>query len=180
MGARCSKSPRARRNFLRRFLPKLADETGSEIVEFGLVLLPLMAFVFLIIDVAWLCFAQESLQYAVETGVRSAVTSYVPNGFSGQDAYVKSVVQQNAMGFLAGQTGLNNITVNYYSPSNLSQSLTGSGSNAGGNVIEISVQGVPVNMLGPIFFGQAWSNITMNANSSDVMESSPNGTPPLR
>ena len=83
MGARCSKSPRAHRNFVRRFFPSLADERGSEVVEFGLVLLPLMAFVFLIIDVAWLCFAQESLQYAVETGVRAAVTSYVPGGFTG-------------------------------------------------------------------------------------------------
>ena len=179
MGARCFKLPRAHARFVRRFFPSLADETGSEIVEFGLVLLPLMAFVFLIMDVGWICLAQESLQYAVETGVRAAVTGYVPGGFTGQDAYVKSVVQQNAMGFLAGQSGLDEITVNYYSPSNMSTPLTGSGSNAGGNVVEVSVQGVAVNTLGPILREQ-WSTMVMNANSSDVMESSPNGTPPAR
>ncbi|MBV8864036.1 MAG: hypothetical protein JO210_01400 [Acidobacteriaceae bacterium] len=61
----------------------------------------------------------------------------------------------------------------------MSTPLTGSGSNAGGNVVEVSVQGVAVNTLGPILREQ-WSTMVMNANSSDVMESSPNGTPPAR
>ena len=154
------------------------DETGSELVEFALVILPLMAFVFLIMDIAWICFAQASLQHAVQVGVRSAVTSYMPTGVSGQDGYIKSMVQQNAMGFLAGTDGLNRITINYYSPSNLNKALSGSGSNAGGNVIEVSVKGVTVNVLGPILIDSA--TISMAAISSDVMESSPNGIPPTR
>ncbi len=155
-----------------------ADEAGSELVEFGLVLLPLLAFVFLIIDVAWMCFAQESLQHAVQVGIRAAVTSYVP-GTGGQDAYIKSVVQENAMGFLAGQDGLDKVTVNYYNPSNLSTPLSGNGSNAGGNVVEISVKGVPVNSLGPIM-RESFATFSLGATSSDVMESSPSGLPPKR
>ncbi len=154
-------------------------ETGSQIVEFGLVLLPLMAFLFLIIDVAWMCFAQSTLQHAVQVGVRAAVTGYVPSGASGQDAYVKSVVQQNAMGFLNGPTGLDEITINYFSPANLSLSLSGSGSNVGGNVIQVSVTNVPVNALGPILRDSS-SQFLLKATASDVMESSPNGIPPTR
>ncbi len=154
-------------------------ETGSQIVEFGLVLLPLMAFLFLIIDVGWLCFAQSTLQHAVQVGVRSAVTGYVPSGVSGQDAYVKSIVQQNAMGFLYGQTGLSEITINYFSPANLSQPLSGSGSNIGGNVIQVSVKNVPVSALGPIL-RESSAQLLLNATASDIMESSPNGIPPTR
>jgi len=165
MGARCYKPPRARRSFVRHFLPNLADETGSEIVEFGLVLLPLMAFVFLIIDVAWICFAQESLQYAVETGVRAAVV---------RGANIPLVVQQNAMGFLAGANGLSEISICYMSPTNLnpSQCLSGLGSNAGGNVVQISVKNVSVSSLGPIL-RQSSPAILLNATSSDVMEGAP-------
>ncbi len=163
MGARCFKPPRARRAFLRRFFPVFSDEAGSQIVEFGLVLLPLMAFVFLIIDVAWICFAQASLQHAVQMGVRAAVVRG-PN--------IKAVVQQNAMGFLAGPDGLNEISICYMSPSNLSKCLTGPGSDTSGNVVEISVKNVPVSSLGPIL-RESLSTILLNATSSDVMEGAP-------
>ncbi len=155
-----------------------SDEAGSQLIEFGLVLLPLMAVLFLIMDVAWICFAQASLQHAVQAGVRSAVTGYVQTS-GGQDAYIKSVVQKNAMGFLAGQSGLDQIEINYYNPANLSAALSGRGSNAGGNVIEISVKKVGVSALGPIWRDSS-AALSLNATSSDVMESSPNGVPPTR
>jgi len=165
-----------------RFLPPMlsfSDETGSEIVEFGLLLLPLMAVVFVIMDIAWVCFAKESLQHAVQVGVRSAITGYLPSGVTGQDGYIKSIVQQNAMGFLPGADGLSKITINYYSPSTANQALTGNGSNAGGNVIEVSVQGASVSLLGPVLIDSGTS-VVLNATSSDVMEGSPNGIPPAR
>lgn len=155
-----------------RFFTRFKDETGSEVVEFGLVLLPLLAFLFLIMDVAWICFAQSSLQHAVQVGVRAAISGYVPAGTAHQDDYLKNVVQQNAMGFLAGDDGRNLISVNYYNPANLSKPLSGFGSNAGGNVIEISVKEVPVSTLGPIL-RESWAKVYMKANSSDVMEGSP-------
>lgn len=164
---------------VRSLWSSMAEETGSELIEFGLVLLPLMAFVFLIMDVAWICFAQASLQHAVQMGVRSAVTGYLPPGVSGQDAYVKSIVQQNAMGFLAGDNGLKEITISYFNPSNLTTPITGAGSNGGGNVIEVAVKNVPVSTLGPIL-RETWTTVYMKASSSDVMESSPNGMPPTR
>lgn len=159
------------------------DETGAELVEFALVLLPLLIVTFLILDISWIFFAQASLQYAAGTGVRYAITSNVMKDSQGQpmgqDASIKSVVQQNAMGFLAGQAGLDEITINYYSPSAPSNALTGVGSNSGGNIIAISVQRVQVSPLGFVWPGGP-ATLYLSASSTDVMESSPGGVPPAR
>jgi Flp pilus assembly protein TadG len=100
-------------------LSRLRDESGSQIVEFGLVLIPLMGLVFLILDIAWVCFAQESLQHAVQMGV------HAPPGS------IESVVRSNAMGFL-GEQGPSNLRVQYT-----------------GNIVEVTVKDVPVSLLGP-------------------------------
>jgi hypothetical protein len=155
------------------------SETGSEVIEFGLVLLPLLGFLFLIMDIAWICFAQSSLQHAVQVGVRAAASGYVPAGTAHQDAYLKNIVQQNAMGFLAGDDGMNAISIAYYDPANLSKSLSGTGSNAGGNVIEISIKNVSVSTLGPLF-REDWAKVYMKASSSDVMEGSRGTSAPPR
>ena len=166
-----------------RRLAFLHGETGSQIVELALVISPLLAVVFLFVDAAWLFFAQASLQNAVQTGVRAAVTSYVPavNGQTpGFESYLKSVVQSNAMGFLSGQTGSDAISICFYSPTNLSPTspcLSGPGADSGGNVVQISVNAVPVSILGPVF-GNASPSLALSATSSDVMEGSPATGPP--
>src|SRR5579884_1563274 len=138
-------------------------DDGSEVVEFGLVLLPLLAVVFFIFDVCWLVFAQSTLQYAAQQGVRYAVVG-------NSAASVKSVVQQNAMGFLENTSdGLNKININYYAPSNLSTPLIGSASMVGGNVVQVSISGVQVSLLGPLW-GVGAPSLQMSASSSDVME----------
>jgi len=156
----------------------LRDESGSQVVELGLVLLPLLGVLFLIIDVSWLIFAQGSIQWAVQQGVRYAITSNTMAG-KGQDDSIKTVVQRNAMGFLTGTAGLNRITISYYAPSNLSTGVTGTGSNAGGNIVKVSVSNVPFSVLGPVFRSGPTS-LLLSASSSDVMESSPGGMPPAR
>lgn len=165
-----------------RRLAPLFGEAGSQTIEFALVALPLFAVFFLFIDVAWLFFAKASLQYAVQAGVRAAVTGYVPttNGQTpGFQSYLKSTVQSNAMGFLSGQTGTNAISVCFYSPGNLSQCLSGSGADSGGNVVQISVSNVSVPLPIPMF-GNAARLIQLSATCSDVMESSPiTGAPTL-
>ena len=118
----------------------LHQEDGSELVEFSLVLMVLLSAVFLILDVSWLIFEQVSLQWAVQQGVRFAVTS--KTGAGGQDTAIKTVVQKSAMGFLDGDAGLNKISIAYYNPANLTKVVTGSGSNAGGNVVKVSIDGV--------------------------------------
>jgi TadE-like protein len=124
-------------------LSRLRDESGSQIVEFGLVLIPLMGLVFLILDIAWVCFAQESLQHAVQMGV------HAPPGS------IESVVRSNAMGFLSEQSRSNPIQVHYI-----------------GNIVEVTVKDVPVSLLGPVI-GSNWTNIRLTATSSGVIDSTP-------
>lgn len=158
------------------FLTAFKDrDDGAEIVEFALVLLPMLAIIFLIIDMSWLFFAKATIQHAAEEGVRYAVTG-TPMKNMGLDSSVKTLVQQDSMGFLAGASGLNNITVRYYSQSNLTQPLSGAGATAGGNIVQISIDNVYVSPFGPIFRSAA--PIVLSAIASDVMEPSPNGVPP--
>jgi hypothetical protein len=74
---------------------------------------------------------------------------------------------------------MNAISIAYYDPANLSKSLSGTGSNAGGNVIEISIRNVSVSTLGPLF-REDWAKVYMKASSSDVMEGSRGTSAPPR
>jgi len=150
----------------------LNSEKGSEIIEFGLVIVPLLAFVLLIVDIAWVLFAQSTLQFAASEGVRYAVTSQTMSGM-GQDASIRTVVINDAFGFVTSATS-SNIAINYYNPS----TLAATNSNAGGNVVQIVISGVNVFPLGPIWRSQ--TAMVLTASSSDVMEASPGGIPPPR
>jgi Flp pilus assembly protein TadG len=148
-------------------------QRGSEIVEFGLTCLPLFGFIFLILDISWLIFAQVTLQSAVRDGVRYAVTGQTMSGL-GQDASIKSVVQNSAAGFLAGTTGASQIAINYYLPTTLASTT----SNAGGNIVEISITGFSLTPLGPIL--HSGSPVSISAVASDIVEPPANGIPPTR
>ena len=148
------------------------SEKGSQIVEFGLVIVPLLAFIFLIVDIAWVLFAQSTLQHAASEGVRYAVTSQTMAGM-GQDASIDTVIVNNAFGFVTAAT-VSNIAINYFNPSTLASTT----SNAGGNVVQIVISGVNVYPLGPIW--RSKTALVLSARSSDVMEASPGGIPPPR
>ena len=76
--------------------------------------MPLFGFIFLILDVSWMIFAQVTLQSAVRQGVRYAVTGQTMSGM-GQDASIRSVVQHAAVGFLPATQASSQIAINYYS-----------------------------------------------------------------
>src|SRR5580698_4239366 len=151
-------------------------ERGSQVIELALVLLPLCALVFLILDIAWAFYVKATLQNAVREGVRYAITSQTMTGM-GQDASIKTVVQQNAMGLLSGTTGVALIDVQYYLPNTL-QPVSGVASNQGGNIVEVSVQGYSLPPLGPILRNPA--PLSLGAQAFDRMEGSPGGVPPSR
>jgi Flp pilus assembly protein TadG len=147
---------------------------GAEIVEFSLVMIPMFGILFLVIDLSWMLFARATLQFAVREGVRYAVTGQTMTGL-GQDASIRTVVQQNSMGILAGSKGAAEITIAYFDPN---ANLAATSSNAGGNVVEVSASGVSVFPLAPLFHSGA--ALSMSAVSTDVVESSPGGIPPAR
>src|ERR1035441_6616585 len=106
---------------------------GVELIEFTLVILPMLAFIFLLIDMSWAIEKRATLQCAVREGCRYAVTNQVQaltdsngNAYGLIDS-VKWVVQQRAMGFLGStptDPGYATIQVRFYDPSvNLAAAL---------------------------------------------------------
>jgi Flp pilus assembly protein TadG len=165
-------------------------QRGSEILEFTLVLLPSLGFLFLVLNIAWAVYSRSTLQYAVAQGVRYAVTSQTMTGM-GQRASIQTLVQNNAFGKLratagaaTGVNGWNNIYVDWYLV-NADGSLTSEDGVVGGNgmqadgqlpLVEVSVQSISANTFMPTVkmpgLGTL-SRILMTAVSWDRMETPP-------
>src|ERR1044072_3657398 len=90
---------------------------GAEVLEFTLILLPMLIIVLVLLDTAWAIFAKSTLQYAVRIANRRGVTITAQQLTNGQclTDVVKSTVQQNAFGMLKGDR-LALIKVNYFQP----------------------------------------------------------------
>jgi len=149
-------------------------DTGNAFLEFSLVILPLLAFVLAIFDFGFAIFLRSTFQHAVREGVRYAVTGRTEPGF-GHDASIKGVVQRHALGFLRGEAGASLIQIRYYVPG----SLVETPGNAGGNIVEVSVEGYTWHWMAPLWRG-AVPALTIRSRSSDRMEPSPPGGPPPR
>ncbi len=150
-----------------------ASRRGGALVELPLVLVPLIAIWVAIIDFSLGIFLKATFQHAAREGVRYAVTSRTEPGL-GHDASIKAAVQRHAMGFLNGASGAEKIHVRYYVPGTLTETQ----SNAGGNIVEVSVEGYTWNWIAPVL--RTAAPITIAARSSDRMEASPGGIPPAR
>ena len=165
-------------------------QRGAEMLEFTLVLLPLLGFLFLILNVAWAVYTRSTLQYAVAQGVRYAVTSQTMSGM-GARASIQKVVQSNAFGRLGatsgsatGVNGWNNIYVDWYLVS-ASGTLTNEDGVVGGNgmqadgqlpLVEVSVQSFSAKTLLPTVLMPGLGTlkpIVMTAVSWDRMEAPP-------
>jgi len=171
-------------------------QRGVELIEFTLVLLPLLGFIFLVVDLGWAVFKRATLQYAVREGCRYAVTNQTQNlKDSNGNTYgvidsIKWVVQQRAEGLLGHTTtdsGYSLIKVRYYDPtSSLTTALTlptdcanntGQPPNWTGNLVEVSVEGFSASPLAPLLRSAA--PLIFTARSSDRMEGNPPSGVPL-
>jgi Flp pilus assembly protein TadG len=145
---------------------------GSAVLECGLIILPLLALLFALMDFSIILFVQNVLRSAVREGVRFAITQQT--GAGGQDAAIKAVVQTNAFGFLTDPT---KIGIQYLNPTTL-VAVTGAGSNGRGNICTVSVTNYGWKLMVPIW--QSTAPFNLSAFSSDVMEAPPNGILPAR
>jgi Flp pilus assembly protein TadG len=142
---------------------------GSATAEFALVLLPLFASIFLVMDVAWMIFGWACMQEGVREGVRYAVTC------SGEaeatlDSATRQVVKQYSLGFVKSSE----ISVDYYPATGYSSSgapanLDGSaGATSSGNLVKVTVQGVTLRSFGPIF--RNFASYQLSASASDILQ----------
>jgi Flp pilus assembly protein TadG len=154
-----------------------AGERGNAIVEAALVLLPMMALFFAMIDFPFAVFIQNTLREAVREGVRFAITQQT--GGSGQDAAIKSVVESNSFGFLNDAdiaAGNSTFTITYYNGTTLA-AVSGTGSNAQGNICVVTAS-VQHSWMAPVW--RSSGVLSFSASSSDVMEAPPGGVLPAR
>lgn len=144
-------------------------ERGSYFVEAAIAFPILLGLIFLMIDIGWTLFVKATLQHAVREGVRYAVTGQV-NGGLGQMASIQGVVQQNAAGLLADHP--ETIHVSFFRP----DTQQSTASNAGGNVVIVSVDGYQISPLLP--FMHKGDPISVTVRSGDRLEASPASGPP--
>jgi Flp pilus assembly protein TadG len=152
-------------------------ERGAAVVEFGLVLIPLLAVVMLMLDVAWAIFAQATIQEAVREGVRVGVTAKASGSCTTVTCTVQNTVQSYSFGFISPANASTLVQVSYYSPSStvLTQ-VTGTGADVGGNIIQVTVSGLTLKTLGAIMLTQ--KSFVVGATASDVIESNSSPSSP--
>lgn len=131
--------------------------------------MPFLTILFTIVDFNLVIFIRNTMQHAVREGVRYAVTYQVKSGMA-HDASIKSVVQENAMGFLNGTAGANKITIKYFRQSDLAEVTA----NSPGNIIEVKVSDYRWNWIATWVSPGLQASITVV--SDDKMESLPTGS----
>jgi Flp pilus assembly protein TadG len=124
---------------------------GNAMAEWAFVLLPTMALLSAFTDLSIALFSWSTLQNAVREGCRYAIT-YQTNAVpgQGQDANIKMIVQRNSMGLVSSSASPAMIFVNYFVQNSATGAITSTPSNAPGNIVEVSVQGYPLNWMVPI------------------------------
>jgi Flp pilus assembly protein TadG len=145
------------------------SQSGSSTVEFSLVLLPLLALVFMSMDVAWIIFGWACIQEGAREGARYAVTGS-GQAEAGLDSAIQSVVERYSFGFAKAS----NISVDYYPPAGYSSSgpppsIDGTAAATDvGNVVRVTVQGVTIGTFGAIY--RKFTPVKLLASASDVMQ----------
>jgi Flp pilus assembly protein TadG len=162
---------------------------GVELIEFTLVMMPLLGFTFLLLDLGWAIYRRATLQFAVREGCRYAVTNQTqPLKDAGNKTYgtidsIKWVVQQRANGFLGStptDPGYAAIQVRFYDPTaSLKNALpmpancasAVAAPNSGGNLVEVSVENYQATALAAVM--RSATPLSFTARSSDRMEGNP-------
>lgn len=138
-------------------------------MELSFTLVPLVAFLIAIVDFTMPIFLRSTFSHAVREGVRYGITYQTVPGKT-QTESIQDVVMLHSMGFLQGQSGRDRIKVNYYSPTTFANQV-GSGRNARGNIVEVSVEGYSWNWMVPLM--RSNTPLTVQAASSDRLEQPP-------
>ena len=147
---------------------------GAGLVEFCLVFLLFISFVFGFFSISFWLFSKAALHHAAREGVRFAITAKTLPGLA-HDASIKQVVRDNAFGLLSSPGQTDAIVIEYFSTDG-----TGvTSANAAGNIVRVSIRNYSAPLLvSPILLVLPGS-VTLNVSSVDKMEPFP-GEPPAR
>jgi Flp pilus assembly protein TadG len=137
-------------------------ESGSQVVEASLVIIPMFLLTFMMLDVSMVIFVRTTLQEAVREGDRYAITGQNTTGPC-QDDSIKAVVKKYALGFLTPTAGASSIHVQFVNPN-----TGGQGTNAYLNIVNVKIEGYKYSALAP--FERLNFPVYVFAEASDVME----------
>src|SRR5579864_1687048 len=151
-------------------------ERGNAMLEGALALPPLLMLLFATIDFSIAILVKNTVQSAVREGVRYAVTGQTVSGL-GQDESIRTVVENNSLGFLNSSNGDTLISITYYNPTTLA-AVTGIGSNASGNIVQVQVSGLSWAWMVP--YARSSTPLQISATSMDIVEPTSTGIPPPR
>ena len=163
----CPSAPPKRRRIRQR---------GSAMLEAALALPPLLMILFATIDFSIAILVKNTVQASVREGVRYAVTGQTVNGL-GQDESIRTVVENNSLGFLNSSNGDSLISITYYNPNSLAV-VNGLGSNAPGNIVQVQVTGLSWAWMVP--YARRSAPLQISATSMDIVEPNATGVPPAR
>jgi Flp pilus assembly protein TadG len=163
--------------------PRARRARGAELIEFTLVLLPMLSMIFVLLDISWGVFTKATLQYAVRVGVRTGITVTGTQAKAANNSdlttMVKNTVKDNSLGLLQDTS---KIKVHYFQPPPLGSSAdptdvcNQASGNAPLNIMQVSVEGFSQSALVPRLFG--WktsadsSSTPISAVSADLIEPS--------
>lgn len=145
-------------------------------LEGALALPPLLMFLFATIDFSVAILVKNTVQSAVREGVRYAVTGQTMSGL-GQDESIRTVVENNSLGFLNSTNADSLISITYYNPGTLTV-VNGVGSNAPGNIVQVQVSGLSWAWMVP--YARSSAPLQISATSMDIVEPNASGVPPPR
>jgi Flp pilus assembly protein TadG len=151
-------------------------QRGNAMLEGALALPPLLMLLFATIDFSIAILVKNTVQSAVREGVRYAVTGQTVSGL-GQDESIRTVVENNSLGFLNSSNGDSMISITYYNPNTLLV-VNGVGSNASGNIVQVQVTGLSWIWMVP--YGRSAAPLQISATSTDIVEPNNTGIPPPR
>jgi hypothetical protein len=137
-------------------------ESGSQVVETTLVIIPMMLMTFLMLDLSMVIFLRTTMQEAVREGDRYAITGQNSPGPC-QDDSIKHVVKHFALGFLNSTTAAATIHVQFVNPD-----TGGQGTNAYGNIVNVKIEGYKYAAMAP--FERLNFPLYIFAEASDIVE----------
>ncbi len=148
-------------------------DRGAAVVEFSLVFVLFLSFLFAAFDFAFAVFTRGTLHHAVREGVRYAITGSTLPGL-GHDDSIREIVRSNSLGVLVTEEELDRVQVEYFLPA--CSTGCGTGNNAAGNIVVVSVDQLPIQPLVSLMGLIDPYSITVAA--VDKMEPFPGAPPP--
>ena len=151
--------------------PKQDRQKGAAVIEGALIFIPLILLILGMTDFVLGLWVKNTLQFSVREACRYAVTGQTQGG-NGQVGSIQQAAQSNSMGLITAKA---QVTVRFFDRAGRGE-VTGAGSNAPGNVVQVSIDAYRWRwIIGGVFGLPAMS---VRTSASDILEPTANGIPP--